>query len=557
MPDKIKRTGGGALVDCLKREGVPFVFGVPGGQALGIMDALYDTPEIRFITVHDERAAAHMADGYARTTGRPGVCLTTTGPGATNLLTGIGGALRDSSPVIAVTANNRGRDLSRDDAQEADHVALLRSLTKWSLLVTAVDRIPHAVREAFRRSLAHSPGPVHLDFTREILESEEVEFAPLLPEQYRVDSAPPQGGAESIERAAGLLCDAESPTIWAGRGVLAAEASDAVIELAEKINASLLTTYNGIGAIPADHPLAFGSLSRHGTRAARKVLAESDVVVVIGNSLNSPTTFRWKLELPRNLIHIDIDPAMIGRHYPFAVGIRGDAGAVARQLSAAVSAPGPSLARARRSRIARLREEADAWKREIFPPELSRAEPIKPQYLMQAMRQVLPRDAMVAGGAGNPGIWTNLLEIYEPRTYMKPVGFGNMGFALPAAIGAKLARPDRIAACVIGDGSLGMCISEIETAVRERAPVVIVLMDNFGYGNIKQEQLTHFRGRCIGVDFNDIDFAKIARGFGARGRRVKAPSDLPAALEEAVASGVTYLLDVVIDPADNVWTEPF
>ena len=238
MPDKVKQTGGGAIVDCLKREGVPFVFGVPGGQTLGIMDSLYRTPEIRFITVHDERAAAHMADGYARITGRPGVCLTTTGPGATNLLTGIGGAFHDSSPVIAVTANNRGRDLAHDDAQEADHIALLESLTKWSLLVTEVDRIPHAVREAFRRSLGGSPGPVHLDFTREILEGEEVEFAPLDPAQYRAEGRP-QGDAEQIERAAELLSAAESPTIWAGRGVLVSEATEAVIALAEKTRAPL------------------------------------------------------------------------------------------------------------------------------------------------------------------------------------------------------------------------------------------------------------------------------------------------------------------------------
>jgi acetolactate synthase-1/2/3 large subunit len=554
--DKIKRTGGGAIVDCLKREGVPFVFGVPGGQTLGIMDALYHTPEIRFITVHDERAASHMADGYARATGQPGVCLATTGPGATNLLTGVGGALHDSSPVIAITANNRGRDLARDDAQEADHIALLRSLTKWSLLITEIDRIPHAVREAFRRSLGDSPGPVHLDFTREILESEEVEFVPLDPVQYRTEGRV-QGDLDQVEKAAAVLSAAKSPTIWAGRGVLVSEASDAVVGLAEKIDAALLTTYNGIGAVPADHPLAFGSLSRHGTRVTKQVLAESDVLVVIGNSLNAPTTSRWTVELPKNVIQIDLSSAMIGRHYPFAVGINGDAGAVARQLTSAVSKADAVLEQTRRSRITQLRKKQDDWKSEIFPPELSTTEPIKPQYLMQALRQGLPRDAIIVGGAGNPGIWTNLLEVYEPRTYMKPVGFGNMGFALPAAIGAKLARPDRTVACVIGDGSLGMCISEIETAVRERAPVVIILMDNFGYGNIKQEQLTYFGGRYLGVDFSDIDFPKIARGFGAQGRRVENPTELPTALKEAVDSNVTYLLDVVIDPSDNVWTEPF
>jgi acetolactate synthase-1/2/3 large subunit len=182
---KMKGTGGAAVVECLRREGVRFVFGVPGGQNLGIMDALHDDSEIRFVTAHDERGAAHMADGYARMTGEPGVCLATTGPGATNFPTAVGGAQRDSSPMLVLTANNRGRDLQRDDAQEADHVALLRDFTKWSMMVTDVERIPHAMREAFRRALTGCPGPVHLDFTREILEDRELEFEPLAPERYR------------------------------------------------------------------------------------------------------------------------------------------------------------------------------------------------------------------------------------------------------------------------------------------------------------------------------------------------------------------------------------
>ena len=252
---------------------------------------------------------------------------------------------------------------------------------------------------------------------------------------------------------------------------------------------------------------------------------------------------------------------MIGRHYPFTVGISGDAAAVAGQLCEAVKAldadGDAAIGEQRRARIADLQEAKRAWNDRIFPDSSSQARPIKPQYLMKALREALPRDAIVVGGAGNPGIWTNLIDIYEPRTYMKPVGFGNMGFSLPAAIGAKLARPDRLVACVIGDGSLGMCISEIETAVREKAPVLIVLMDNFAYGNIKQEQETFFGGRCLGVDFSDIDFAAITRGFGAQGRRVEDPGTLPAALSEAAASGSTYLLDVVIDPSENVWTEPF
>lgn len=558
MEKTLKLKGGAAVVDCLKRERIEYVFGVPGGQNLAIMDALYDTREIRFITAHDERSAACMADGYARLTGRPGVCLVTTGPGATNLLTGVGGAFRDSSPVLLITANNRGNDLNRDDAQEADHVALLQSLTKWSMLVTTAKRIPHAMREAFRRALTGCPGPVHVDFTREILEDEVVEFRPASPESYRPMSRI-YGDPEQIRRAADLLLEAEAPTIWTGRGVLVSKATNAVVKLAEALHIPLISTYNGIGSIPADHPLFFGPLSRHGTAVTKKILRESDLLVVLGNSLNAPSTYRWKFELPEQLIHIDIDPAMIGRHYPFEVGIIGDAASVVDELQSLVEARSlpPSVASPREKRIEQFSKDRQNWKREIFREEYQQAKPIKPQYLMKVLRDCLPRDAVVVGGAGNPGIWTNLLEIYEPGTYIKPVGFGNMGFALPAAIGAKLAHPSRYVACVIGDGSLGMCISEIETAVREKAPVLILVMNNLGYGNIKQEQLTYFGGRYIGVDFTDINFVEIARGFGADGKRVEDPSDLEEALQNAIAAGKTYLLDVLIDPEDNVWTEPF
>lgn len=563
MIDQFKGNGGKAVVACLRAERVEYVFGIPGGQNLAIMDALYECAASeggapRFITAHDERSAACMADGYARATGRAGVCLVTTGPGMTNLLTGVGGAFRDSSPVVLLTANNRGRDLGRDDAQEADHVDLLRSLTKWSLLVTDVERIPEAMREAFRWALTGCPGPVHVDFTREILEDATVEFRCVAPEHYR-PSGRVRGDPELIQQAAGLLAEAVRPVIWTGNGVLLSEATDAVIRLAEALDAPMVTTYNGIGGIPADHRLAFGAKSRHGTKVTHRIVSEADSLVVVGNSLNASSTHRWGLSLTENLVQIDVDPTSIGRHYPFQVGIVGDARTVVSELADGVETRGatPTLLASRSARVAELADAHEAWKRRTFKTEYSTTVPVKPQYCMEVLREELPRDGIVVGGAGNPGIWTHLVEIYEPRTYMKPVGFGNMGFALGAAIGARLARPEQCVVCVIGDGSLGMCLAEIETAVREEAPVVIFLMNNLAYGNIKQEQLTHFGPRYIGVDFNDIRFVEVARGLGADGERVEKADELSAALRRAVNSGKTYLLDVLIDPDENVWTEPF
>jgi acetolactate synthase-1/2/3 large subunit len=250
---------------------------------------------------------------------------------------------------------------------------------------------------------------------------------------------------------------------------------------------------------------------------------------------------------------------MIGRHYPVDLGINADAKTVMVQLSSvAATSPIPRrLAEARQKRLVDLQGSKKQWQLEVMQVQQSGSSLINPRSLMKTMREVLPNDTQIVAGAGNPGIWSNLLEIRETGSYMKPVGFGNMGFALPAAVAVKLAHPDKLVACIIGDGSLGMCISEIETAVREKAPVIIVVMNNLSYGNIKQEQLVHYGPRYIGVDFTDIDYSLIAKGFGAEGHRVADPSELSAALQTAVASESTYLLDVRIDPDENVWNDPF
>lgn len=548
------------MVECMRNEGVEFVFGIPGGQTLAIMDALYDTPDIRFITAHHEGGASCMADGYGRTTGKPGICLATTGPGATNLLTGIGGALKDSSPVVVITANNFGVNLGRDDAQEATATDIFRGLCKWSFLVTDAKRIPHAVREAFHRARSGCPGPTHLDFTRDVLENEIddscLSFQIAENSQF---SNRQRGDAKAIDKTVEVLIKAKNPTIWAGRGVLISEATEAIVHLADTLHIPMISTYNGIGSIPADHPLFFGPKSRHGTRVSTQVLAESDAVLTIGNSLNGPSTSRWQLELPKQLLQIDIDPLSIGRHYPCAVGVVGDARAVTEEISGTLENQvlKENVLENRMQWITKLTQAKNKWQKDIFRKEYWDASLVKPPLLMESLRACLPRDAIVVGGAGNPGIWTNLLEIYEPRTYMKPVGFGNMGFGLPAAIAASLSQPNRKVACIVGDGSLGMCISEIETSVRENAPVLIIVMNNHGYGNIKQEQLVYHGPRYIGVDFLDTDFTMIAKGFGADGIRVESPDQLMDALKSGLASEKTFLVDVLIDPTDNVWTEPF
>ena len=547
-------SGARAVVECLKAEGVPFVFGVPGGQTLSITDTLYDTPEIRFVTTRDERGAAHMADAVGRVTGRPGVCLATTGPGATNLVTGIGGAFRDSSPVVALTVNNRRRDIGYDDAQDADHVALLQSLTKWSVLVTAPERIPHAMREAFRRALTGCPGPVLVDFSREAVEEAELDFVPVAPDAYRPTGRVCPDPAD-VERAAAAIGRAERPVLWVGNGVLLAEASGEVLRLAEAQGIPVITTFNGIGAVPTVHPLVFGPRSRFGTRLTKEILAEADLLLAVGNSLNAPSTARWSVKLPARIVQLDVEPTMVGRHYPVIAGIVADAREGVAALRGALTGSAPPAARP--AWVADLQRRRVSWRAAAIPAQFASAVPIKPQYLVERVRAALPEPGIIVAGAGNPGIWSHLMDVHEPRTYLKPVGFGNMGFALPAAIGAKLSRPDRPVVTLIGDGDLGMCVSELETAVRERTPVVVVVMNNRAYGNIKQEHEVKYGPRYIGVDLGDVRFDVVAQGFGALGERVERPEELDPALKRAFDADAVVVLDVVIDDRENVWREPF
>lgn len=550
-----KVTGARALVECLKLEDVKFVFGVPGGQTLSIMDCLFEEPGIRFITTRHECAAAHMADAYGRLTGSPGIALATAGPGATNLLTAVGGAHRDSSPCIIITCNNRRRHIGLDDNQDADHVALFKQFTKMSRFVPDAEGIPHAMREAFRIATTGNPGPVHLDFARDAIESAEINFKYMRPSEYRANTRPVAAQA-SLRAAIEQLERAERPVIWAGRGAIVSGASAAIVELAEKLNAPVVTTFNGISAVPGDHPLVFGPRSRFGTKVSKAIITEADCILAVGNSFNAASTSRWTLPLTQNIVHIDIDPQVIGRQYPITVGVVGDATDALNRIASGAASPTSALIKSRENFVLRANKLRESWRVEVFPSGLERSVPIKPQWVMQLLAGMIDDQTVLISDAGNPGVWTHMLPIPRPGAYMKPVGFGNMGFGLPAAIAAKLAAPERHVVAVIGDGSLGMSLCEIETAVRERTQLSIVLLNDLGYGNIKQEELHYFGQRYIGVDFGEVDYAGVAKCMGADGEKITDPSALAGALKRARTSSMPYLVDVRIDANENVWKEP-
>jgi acetolactate synthase I/II/III large subunit len=551
-------TGGQLVVETLRALGVEAVFGVPGGQTLSITDAILDQPDIRFVTARHEGAAACMADAVGRMTGKPGVCLATTGPGATNLLTGVGGAFRDSSPVLVLTCNNRLPDLDRDDAQAADHVSIFRPLVKWAKLVSHPSTIVQVLQEAYLRATTGCPGPVLVDFARDAIESSLdaslLDAVPVSTEVVAASLERTPGDPERVAAAARILSEAERPVLWLGNGAKLSGAGDAALALAERLDMPVITTFNGIGAVPTTHPLVFGALSRMGTELSTRVLADADALLAVGNSFNAISTSRWSLELPERIIQVDVDPATIGRYYAGrTLGVLGDARAV---LAGLLDAVDPGAHEGRRERLAALATARSEWWERAAASVPTQRGTVSPDATVRIVRDAAPDDTVAIFDAGNPGVWSYVWEIRKGGRYLKPVGFGNMGFAVPAAVGAGVVAPDKPIIAFVGDGSLGMSLGELETLAREQTPACIVVMNDSGYGNIRQEQLVHYGDRLIGVDFAEVNYADVANACGVDAVRVTDEAALAAAVRDALGRPGPSVVEVVIDPDVNAWTFP-
>jgi len=554
--DMTETTGGALVVRMLESLGVTHVFGVVGGQTLAISDAIIDTDSIEFVHTRHENAAAVMADAYGRLTGRPAVAISTTGPGATNLLTGVGGAFRDSSPAIIITCNNNGENIHKDDAQNADHVDIFRNYVKYGRLVAHPTSIKQAMEEAYINAMTGNPGPVHLDFARDTIE-QPVENPPAVPAVHPARSwvgARPVAPESQIEAVAARVLAAEKPVIWLGNGGNRGRASEDVLALADALNIPVITTFNGMGAVPTTHPLVFGALSRMGTNLTTRVIGEADLVLALGNSLNAVSTTRWRRRLPE-VVQVDIDPAMIGRYYAeVTTGVVGDLASFARDLTAATAAQAERARASRADWIGELQKAEQQWWELSAAVGPENPGTVSPAVVVRRLRGVTPEDAVLIPDAGNPGVWSFLWEMPVPYRYIKPVGFGNMGFALPAAIASIADAPERPVLALIGDGSLGMSLGELETLARVGGPVVVVVLNDSSYGNIRQEQVLHFNGRTVGVDFQDVDFAQVARGMGLEAVRVTDQESLVRAVREGFSSGAPLVVDVVLDREANAWT---
>ena len=544
-------TGGQLVVKVMDEFGAKVVFGVPGGQTLYVTDPIQDVPGMRFVHTRHENGAATAADGWGRLTGEPGICLATTGPGATNLITGLGGALRDSSPVIALVFQNRLADAGRGDAQESDHELLFGSICKKYIPVRDISVLPWAMREAYRTAKTGRPGPVVVDLYRDVIENQKAPYVPADPAGYcvRPDSV---ASDEAIEAAARVIRASKKPMLWIGNGVKLSHAADEVTRLSKQLCAPIVCTYNAMCAVDESFENFLGARSRHGTQVTQACIEEADCVILVGSSLTAISTNRWSIA-PKNVVQFDILPEQIGRQYPVAAGVVGDAKASLQKLLAALEgfAGTPEFRDEMFSRKA-------AWKEALLSGPIADTErtPVPPIALQRELEKSLRENTVFCVDAGNPGAWTHYTTFPKGTAYMKPVNYGNMGFALGAALGCKEASPDREVVALIGDGSLGMTLGELESIAREKLAVTVLLVNDSAFGNIKQEELFKMgEGRYIGVEFPDYDYLSVAKAFGFDGCIVTKASQIPAAMEAARKSGGPYMIEVKLDGSFTVWPE--
>lgn len=547
-------TGGQLAVKLMEEFGVKVAFGIPGGQTLSVNNAMYDST-IRFVHTRHENGAAVAADGYGRLTGEPGVCLATTGPGATNLITGLGGALRDSSPVIALVFQNKLPDAGRGDAQESDHELLFGSICKKYIPVRDISSLAWSMREAYRVAKTGRPGPVVVDFYRDVVENQKAPYIPMDPADYCYATDCVALPA-SIQAAAAEIKKAKKPCLWVGNGVKLAHAEEEIKELSLLLAAPIVTTYNAMAAVESSFENLVGPRTRHGSEISKAALEESDCVITVGSTLTAISTNRWDLKI-HNMIQFDIIPENIGRHYPAKVGVVGDAKAGLRSLIDTLKADGYQADPSYRNDIFARKAK---WAENVFSGPIAdvNATPVPPVALHMELSKCLKENSIFVVDAGNPGAWTHITDFPAGTTYMKPVNYGNMGFALGAALGCKEAAPDREVIALLGNGSLGMTLGELETISREKLHVIVILVNDDAYGNIKQEEkFKTGTENYIGVEFPSIDYVKVAEALGYNGTIVRKASEIPQAMEAARASDKPFMIEVKLDGSYTVWPSCF
>jgi acetolactate synthase I/II/III large subunit len=527
-----KKTGGHVVVESLKREGVEIVFGLPGVQIMDVFDAFYKDPDIRLITARHEQSTVYMADGYARTKGKPGVALVVPGPGVQNASAALGTAYACSSPVLLIAGQVESHNLGKDKGalhEINDQLDIIKPVTKWCRRVMTVEEIPLAIHEAMQQMRTGRPRPTEVEIPWDVLRKEG-EGVSLGRAQYpRI-----QPNREDLRRAAKLLGSAKRPLIWAGGGVIFSEASPELIALAEFLGAPVATTPEGKGAIPEDHPLSLGA-GYYGFGSSRFATPQVDVVLAVGTRLTSQMHPGTGLHPPQKLIHIDVDPSVIGKNYPAEVAIAADAQTTLKALLEEMQRFGVPPDRWPMGELPKMRDQHLQWLRGKAGLQLE---------IIHALRKEMEDEAILVSGVTNIGYWCNLaFAARHPRTYLTSSYFATLGYAFPTAIGAKCAAPDKPVVGVVGDGGFMYALGELATAVRYGIRLVIVVFTDNAFGSTKSEQEIRFQGRVAGTELNNPDFARLAELFGAKGMKSD-PEGLGGALREALKAKEPVVIEV-------------
>ena len=547
-------SGAKILLECLSREGVEVIFGYPGGVTLPLYDALYDHP-IRHVLVRHEQNAAFAAQGYSRSTGRVGVCCATSGPGATNLVTGLVDAMMDSIPIVALTGQVSTKLIGTDAFQEADTFGITRSATKHNYLVKNIKDLPSVIHEAFYIAASGRPGPVLIDVTKDVFMGN-AQYEPVnsihLP-GYKVYT---EGHTGQIRRAAQMILEAERPMIYAGGGIILGNAHDELRELVEAVDAPTVCTLMGLGGLPCEHPNFISMPGMHGSYAANMAMSGADLLIALGVRFDDRVTGRLAAFAPHaKIIHVDIDPAEISKIRNADLPIVGDLKRVLPKLTANIREIGAQSGSGDRPGLKAWWKQVRGWKEENPLVPVYSASEIKPQHLMAEIDRISGGKAIVTSDVGQHQMWAaQLIRYNAPRLWINSGGLGSMGFGLPSAIGAQFANPDQLVFSIVGDGGFQMSLPELATLMNYGLPVKIIVMNNGYLGMVRQWQELFYNNRLSSVTLDSFpDPTLLAGAYGFKGRTIEHPSELASALQEAIEYNGPYLLNVKVTPTENVY----
>jgi acetolactate synthase I/II/III large subunit len=544
-------TGAEILLECLKKEKVDTLFCYPGGVVLKIFDVLYEQKDIRMILPRHEQGGVHMADGYARSTGKVGCALVTSGPGATNTVTGLATAYMDSIPIVVITGQVPTALIGNDAFQEADIVGITRPCTKYNFLVKDVKELARTIREAFYLAASGRPGPVLVDLPRDVVTSK-AEFH--WPEKIDIRSYKPSvtGNKWQIKQAAEAIAKAKKPVLYIGGGVILSNAAPEILEFAELTRIPVAHTLMGVGGFPGTHPLSLGMLGMHGTYYANMSVHNSDLIIAIGARFDDRVTGKVEGFAPEaKIIHIDVDPTSIRKNVRVDIPVVGDVKHVMTDLNKEVRAIKEPWEAIRKSWL----KQIDAWKAERPLSYEYSDELIKPQYVVEKLYELTGGDAIIVTDVGQHQMWSaQFFKIDRPRTFLSSGGLGTMGYGFPAAIGAKVAHPEKMVFSISGDGSIQMNIQELATSVENNIPVKVVILNNRYLGMVRQWQELFYQERYSASDLGSTpDFVKVAEAYGAIGLRAQKPSEVVSVLKEGIKAKKTVFMEFVIDRYEKVF----